>query len=307
MDTQRATKRVAFALSTLIFMFGLCFVQPQTANATTYLPNFTTFQGSGPGVYLVANGGYYGIPNPETLTRCFGGWGGIRHVSEPVAADIRATYRYLGMAACYVSYPNGTMLSAPSDPKVYVVFNGHKYWVTSGDTVTGCLGGWGAIRRISDAELAWTNDFYPYAGTYSCPAPQVSTREQRAAAWALAEVRSPRPSWSDRYNACWSGRCEQFVEQAYGRGGVFSTAYVHYQWQAARGRIHTDRSPPAGAIVFYSAVSGGVNYGHVGISMGNGTIASTVGWMGQCLNTAVNSINYFPNYLGWAYAPDNWQ
>jgi hypothetical protein len=307
MDIQRATKRVAFALATLTLVLTVSMGTAQPASATTYLPNFTTFQGSGPGVYLVANGGYYGIPNPETLTRCFGGWSAVRHVSEPVAADIRATYPYLGMAACRVDYPNGTTLMAPSSGTVFVIVNGHKYGVPNPETLNACLGGWGAVRHISDAEMAWTNDFYPYAGSYSCSAPQVGSREQRAAAWALAEVRSPRPSWSDRYNACWSGRCEQFVEQAYGRGGVFTTAYVHYQWQAARGRIHTDRSPPLGAIVFYSAVSNGVNYGHVAISMGNGTVAGTVGWMGQCLNTAVNALGYFPNYLGWAYAPDSWQ
>lgn len=133
----------------------------------------------------------------------------------------------------------------------------------------------------------------------SAPAPTTS-RESKAADWAIAELHSPDPSWSDEFGRPWSGYCEGFVEVAFGTKGKIGSADAHYNWQAANGRIHTDANPPRGAVVFYS--------GHVGISLGDGTTISTQGYDGQRLNVWHHATTGFLSnaYRGWAYAPDSW-
>ena len=81
MEAPKATKLVAFVMMVITLVMAGVVGTTQTAGATTTLPEWTTFQGSGPGVWLRANGGVYSVPNPETLTRCLGGWGNVRHLS----------------------------------------------------------------------------------------------------------------------------------------------------------------------------------------------------------------------------------
>lgn len=169
MEARNATKLVAFVLTIIVLVLTASIALPTSASATTTLPEGTTFQGSGPGVWYRANGGVYSVPNPETLTRCLGGWGAVRHLSDAQVNDVLASYPRYGSAACHVAYPNGTTLQAPSSGTVYVISGGKKYGIPNPETLIACLGGWGAVRHISDAEMAWSGDFYPYAGTYQCP------------------------------------------------------------------------------------------------------------------------------------------
>ena len=169
MEALKTTKLVAFVLM-LMMLLGLSFVSnTPAANAATTLPEWTTFQGSGPGVWLRANGGVYSVPNPETLTRCLGGWGNVRHLTDAQVSEVLSAYPSHGSAACRVDYPNLTTLQAPSSGTVYVISGGRKYGVPNPETLIACLGGWGAVRHISDAEMAWTGDFYPDGGIYRCP------------------------------------------------------------------------------------------------------------------------------------------
>ncbi|MFB9908627.1 NlpC/P60 family protein [Allokutzneria oryzae] len=90
--------------------------------------------------------------------------------------------------------------------------------------------------------------------------------------------------------------CELFVELAYGTSGRFASAKSHYNWQKSNGRLKSGNAP-AGALVFMYMNS---TYGHVVVSLGNGTAVST----GQksskieILSTAGNA--------GWADAPSSW-
>lgn len=146
------------------------------------------------------------------------------------------------------------------------------------------------------------NSFAPGTGDCTAPAPgpAVTPQMQRAAAWATAEKNSPDPTWSDHFSHAWSGWCEQFAEQAEGFTFQFASATAHYQWQAARGRIHTDASPPVGAVVFYGGSNG---FGHVAISIGGGQEIGTYGFVGSRLPVRQYPVVGFLSnpYLGWAY------
>jgi len=266
-------------------------------------------QASGPGVYLIKGGKRLAIPDPTVLA-CFGNWPKVTRITNPSFSSMLANYPDGGTASCPYSLANGSKLHSPSGT-VYILLNGRSYGMPSEAVLNQCYGGWANVRWADQAEINSLLATYPDAGGAPCAAPQISPREQNALNWAIAEANSPKPYWSDRNNICWSGYCELFVENAFGRAGQFTSAYTHYQWQAGNGRIHADSSPPKGALVFYNAwgkdpYGNSVNYGHIGISLGDGRVVATVGWGGQCLNVAINNLNYLSGYLGWAIAPDNW-
>lgn len=139
------------------------------------------------------------------------------------------------------------------------------------------------------------------------PPPPVAGREQHAVAWAIAEVNSPNPAWSDDYQRYWSGYCEGFVEAAYGnqRGRYarpYGSAMIDYQAQVNAGRIHAGGEPPAGALVYYNLSA----YGHVALSLGDGRIVTTWGYGGNRYAVRVVRRTTFGNYLGWSYANPAW-
>lgn len=98
----------------------------------------------------------------------------------------------------------------------------------------------------------------------------------------------------------WSGDCSGFVFLAWDSIGIrINFRNARQMWDAyPSSRRRTDRNPPRGALVFWNATSGGTNYGHVEISLGNGASIGTTGWDGQWLPNARASISS-SNYLGW--------
>ena len=108
---------------------------------------------------------------------------------------------------------------------------------------------------------------------------------------------------------CWNYWCAAFIATAWGRKVpqmVGGSAYEQYKNFKRDGMIHTDKNPPAGAIMF-TAPTATSKYGHV--FMATGEIASngepmviTSGWNGH------NGISTMPlsqmigtkQYLGWA-------
>ncbi len=142
----------------------------------------------------------------------------------------------------------------------------------------------------------WISDAYVYTGTSnpvtaacaSAP-PPTSTKADRAAAWAQSMVGATG----------WDGWCERFVENAYGVSGKYASAVAHYN--AVRGQVSTNGTPPKGAIVFYSAAAINGYYGHVMISLGDGRYVTTAG----SIKIVGQSWPGAP-YLGW-YIPTQWQ
>lgn len=157
-----------------------------------------------------------------------------------------------------------------------------------------------AIAELSVDQLDLSLKQYPLAGQ---AADCQSAAETRAVAWAIHEKNSPAPAWSDQLGTWWSGRCEIFVELAYGTRARAASAMAHYQYQLRRGRIHTDTQPPAGAFVFY----GGSSDGHVGLAVGNGQVVSTQGYSGERKPIWQHRVTGLSNpYLGWARYDGTW-
>jgi hypothetical protein len=129
------------------------------------------------------------------------------------------------------------------------------------------------------------------------------TGTSKAVTWALSELTSPDPSWSDELSAPWSGYCEAFVEIAYGARHQYANALANYKAQRAAGRVHLEGVPPDGALVFYS----GGNDGHVALSAGEGKVVTTWGYLGQRYAVREVPVRSFENpYLGWSAAPAGW-
>lgn len=104
--------------------------------------------------------------------------------------------------------------------------------------------------------------------------------------------------------------CAKFVANAYGNivAGK-ETAKLLYDELRAQGKISTAGEPPLGALVFFDFTDPKtrINYGHVGIYIGDGKAVSA--GLGQ-----ITEHNYdewppgSPNlpYLGWSPPPDRW-
>ncbi len=94
----------------------------------------------------------------------------------------------------------------------------------------------------------------------------------------------------------WEGLCEMAVENAYGTTGVWPSAIAHWRGAINAGKAHPgDWNAPRGAFVYWNTSQ----YGHVGISDGNGGFYSSS--VGGAIGHRGNK-NYFVNYLGWSKA-----
>ncbi len=192
-----------------------------------------------------------------------------------------------------------------------------RYWVNALGGAPGGFGfpvsdeyGWNGLQRqdFQGGSIIW--DATSGARVYHAappPPPPAPTREQKAVAWAIAEVNSPRPGWSDEYRRIWSGYCEGFVEAAYGNhygrwAKPYPSALADYLTQYAAGRVHTSGEPPAGALVFYRLSQ----YGHVALSLGDGRVATTWGFGDAEYPVRIVPRTTFGNYLGWSYANPAW-
>lgn len=106
-----------------------------------------------------------------------------------------------------------------------------------------------------------------------------------------------------------TGQCLNFICNVFtaGRGlGVYAP-YALHAWEHAQHR-HTDRTPPAGVPVYFSAGTSNP-YGHVAISLGGGRIRSTdwptggpAGTRTRVGDTTIAGLEQGWNrqYLGWA-------
>lgn len=138
-------------------------------------------------------------------------------------------------------------------------------------------------------------------GPAPAPAPESSAGD-RAIKWAVEKLG----------RTTWDGQCLAFVYQAYLQGaGVDITAGLPqsqargtaYTYWTAAPNHHTDRNPPAGALVFWRGARSPTGAGHVGMSLGGGTIIST--YDGRTSGVHEFNINSYQQdlYLGWV---QNW-
>jgi len=160
----------------------------------------------------------------------------------------------------------------------------------------------------------------PIAGVGVCgqPAapPVASGRAASAANFARARVGQVYASGADRailvrFGADWTGRaddgpvsewsgdCLRFANLAYYQQGVqparAGTAQLAGDQYARAGRLRGG-VPDAGALVFYGGARG---FGHVGVSLGGGAVASTSGFDGARSAVRTHSYSAIGSYRGW--------
>jgi hypothetical protein len=103
-----------------------------------------------------------------------------------------------------------------------------------------------------------------------------------------------------RGSTAYEGLCELAAELSFGTRGQYPSAIANWHSRISAGRAHPgDRHPPGGALVFWNTSV----FGHVAVADGNGGMWST------SVNNRIGhatSLNYFVNYLGWAWAPGDW-
>ena len=108
---------------------------------------------------------------------------------------------------------------------------------------------------------------------------------QNAIAWAM----------SRQGQGGWAGWCERFVENAFGTGGRYPSAWAAAQAMTtnAGGSM---ANAPAGSIMFFKPHASNGGFGHVGISLGNGQMISATNNGPEV--TGIN--NYWAGlYHGW--------
>jgi NlpC/P60 family len=100
----------------------------------------------------------------------------------------------------------------------------------------------------------------------------------------------------------WAWRCERFVEEAYGTRSKFPTA------AAAASSVELHRGPitsaPRGSLVYFAADKYNQRYGHVGLSVGGGSMISALTHV--AITDVARSRYWRDLYLGWADAPATW-
>lgn len=115
-----------------------------------------------------------------------------------------------------------------------------------------------------------------------------------AITWAEEQIGAVS-TYQNPYAGWWSGYCEAFVERAYRLRFRFGSAFSDYRAEQRLGRIRRG-VPPRGALAFYSG-----SYGHVALSVGGGSVISTIGAESDRLPVARVPYRWFyAPYLGWA-------
>lgn len=139
-----------------------------------------------------------------------------------------------------------------------------------------------------------------YAGS-ACYEPCTST----ARAFVVQDPRiEPAISWAMRQLGShgWDHYCLRFVCDAYTSGARASVHRYETAKQAAdalHAAAHPGTDAPRGAWVFYHSMHGSTDLGHVGISLGDGTMINDNGGEG----VKIMSIARTAHYIGWAAPP----
>ena len=106
----------------------------------------------------------------------------------------------------------------------------------------------------------------------------LSDRQTMAAAPFYKPNSTTEAGWGSHYG--WAGDCISYVAVSwhssavdiYVRNAIDTYNYYHSKMHPA------SLKPPRGALVFWHAYSGGTDYGHVMVSLGDGEVVGTQGW-----------------------------
>jgi hypothetical protein len=161
----------------------------------------------------------------------------------------------------------------------------------------------------SDAAAGSTGD---NSGSFTV---EISKAGSDAGCAGKGPVPPPRPpaakvdaavGWADdqRGSRKWAGRCERFVESAYGASTGYRTANDAAQRIGLRTGSATD--VPPGALIYFRPNCPGTTgkAGHVGISIGGGKMISALGQV--AITDLRTSARWRSAYSGWTYPPASW-
>lgn len=157
---------------------------------------------------------------------------------------------------------------------------------------------WEDIQQAIETDIKSSAE---YAALQQPSTSTASTTSIPGAEKAIAYAENPGINPNTGTND-WAYWCLALVNQAYGggtngmlRAETATGAFNNYQ---SAGRIQTEGNPPRGALVFFDYQGkDGVNYGHVGISLGDGTY---IGTTTDGTNTGVRPLDGNLPYKGWA-------
>jgi surface antigen len=238
---------------------------------------------------------------------------GIGALSQ--AAEAQSPYRVFGTGGIGVGIrlgsPTGTKVAGPGEGATdFTVLCQTPGPSLAGSTVWDQITWRGTTGFIPDAYL-WTGyDAYDprlaRCGT-TTPAP-ASSQGSRALAWAKNHLGQTVPQNAAEYNGnqrygmtAWGGWCETFAYDAWHLGAGYNfPASVNLSSAASHAnsvQLNASRTPPAGALVFWSSNS---SYGHVAIA--TGTAEQVVGTLNYSDPIKSYSINTVAGYRGW-YLP----
>jgi len=152
----------------------------------------------------------------------------------------------------------------------------------------------GRRENVAGGGYAYWTPSLPRCG--STPAPPVASTQDRAVAWALAQVgRRDYDYW-----------CLKFSLDAYRIGAgrtVAGAGWARLWWdQRPAQQRRGDLNPPKGALVFWNwtGTVDGIyrNWGHVGVSVGDGRVVSSL-FAGRRGVHVFRLTDARSNYLGW--------
>jgi len=229
------------------------------------------------------------------------------------ALALAAAPAVAGITGYQVTGTGGTGLNVRSDPynsnaSVMATLSDGTYFTAECAVQGRGINGNYVWHRISAPLNGWISDYYTTTPGFNQYIPgepdcNLGTRSARAIDWARVVLGQAYTNYDlGDSNHQWNGWCDNFVAHAYGRAASgYATAKAHFNDLNSRGMIHTDTSPPFGALVFYDAASINGWAGHVMLSEGNGSYITTA--------ATVQRVSFtWPGapYLGWSYANFEW-
>lgn len=152
-------------------------------------------------------------------------------------------------------------------------------------------GNWGSTDLWDQIPGGYVSDGFVYTGSDGMVTPPcgATSRADQAINWFQARFG----------DTSYHMQCEKAVENAYGTGGHYGSALANWNTAVSQGRAHPGNlHPPRGALVFWNMTE----WGHVGISRGDGTFVAT-DVTNNYTAIGANSLPNYPgyrNYLGWA-------
>lgn len=117
--------------------------------------------------------------------------------------------------------------------------------------------------------------------------------------YASSSDASRYSDWAPGPYAEWSGDCKKFVAIAYYRAGltlVSGNAKPTFDYYRANRTQKGGGFPRYGALVGFNIT---LPYGHIAVAIGGDRIATTQGYDGNKLPTAIRTTSSYSNYAGW--------